>query len=102
MLLAHVKNYRSANLLACDWFISDLLPWKRTGLARVGDETIKIQKKKKKGKVPRQSRMAKVRAAEDCGGEAVWPESQESTTSESFVLKTYIVVGIGVKRLHID
>ena len=32
------KGYKSANLLACNQFISDPFPWKRTGLARVRDE----------------------------------------------------------------
>ena len=37
-LLMLVKNYRSANLFACNQFISDLFPWKRTGLHREGGE----------------------------------------------------------------
>ena len=35
-LLTHVKNYRSANLLVRNQFISDPFPWKKTGLGRVG------------------------------------------------------------------
>ena len=54
-LLIHVKNYGSADLLACNQFISDPFPWKRMGLGRVGV----------KGKVPGQSRAGKVTAAED-------------------------------------
>ena len=57
-LLTHVKNYRSANLVACNQFISDPFPWKRTGLGRVGV----------KGKVSGQSRVTKVRVAKDQGG----------------------------------
>ena len=52
----HVKNYRPANLLVCNQFISDPFPQKKTGLDRVGEV---------RGKVSRQSREAKVRAAED-------------------------------------
>ena len=58
-LLTRVKNYRSANLVACNQFISGSFPRKRTGLGIVGGM---------KGKVSGQSRAAKVRAAEDQGG----------------------------------
>ena len=51
-LLTHVKNYRSANLLVYNQFISDLFPWKRMGLGRVG----------MKGKVSGQSRVASPQA----------------------------------------
>ena len=70
-----------------------------------------------KDKVSRQSRAGKVRVAEDQGGKAPrwpdagWPESQELQEHpecpeslrerESFVLRTYIVGGIGEKKLHI-
>ena len=37
-LLSHGKNYRPANPLVCNRFISDPLPWKRMGLARVEGE----------------------------------------------------------------
>ena len=59
-LLTHIKNYRSANILVCKQFISDPLPWKRIGVGRVGGM---------KGKVSRKSRVAKVRAAENQGGQ---------------------------------
>ena len=57
-LLTHVQDCRSASLVACNQFTSDLFPWERSGLGRVGV----------KGKVSGQSREAKVRAAEDQGG----------------------------------
>ena len=56
-LLMHVKNYKSATLLACSQFTSDPFPWKRTGLARVEGE------RQFQGKAGRQ-----LRAAEDQGG----------------------------------
>ena len=104
-MLTHVKSYRSANLLACNQFISDPFPWKETGLGRVGGE--------------RQSFRAKQgdkRAAEDQGGQppgslrpsGLRAKSVKSAPSppererESFVLRTYIVGGIGGKKLHID
>ena len=34
-MLMHAKNYRAANLVACNQFVRDPLPWKRTGLGRV-------------------------------------------------------------------
>ena len=95
-MLPHVKNYRSANLLACNQFISGPFPWKRTGLGRVGV----------RGKVSGQSRAAKVREAEDQGGKPPCglrpggprdsakstPRPQEREKErESFVLRTYIV-----------
>ena len=49
-MLTHVKNYRSANLLVCNQFISDPFPQKKTGLDRVGEV---------RGKVSRQSRTGK-------------------------------------------
>ena len=61
-----------------------------------------------KGTGSGQSRVkaAKVRVAKDRGGkhapgrpEARWPESQEQG---SFVLRIFIIGGVGVKKLHID
>ena len=52
-----------------------------------------------------QSRVVKVRAAIGWGGkppgrpEAGWPESQEPQESKSFVLRTYINGGMGVKKV---
>ena len=72
------------------------------------------------GKVSGQSRVVKVRAAEDQGGKPLGglrpggqrPSSPRAKSaksnqapkgeSESFVLRTYIVGGIGEKKLHID
>ena len=102
-LLTHVKNYRSADLSACNQFISDPFPWKRTGLGRVG----------LKGKGSGQRRVAKVRAAEGqghkhpsglrlgiqrpSGPRAKSIKSPPSGEMESFVLRTYTVDGIGEK-----
>ena len=75
-LLMHVKNYRSANLLACNQFISDPFPWKKMGLVEWGV----------KGKVSRQSRVAKVRVAEDQGGKppgGLRPVAQEPRTPQA-------------------
>ena len=67
-MMTHVKNYRSADLLACNQFISNPFPWKRTGLGRVGTR-MELGRVGVKGKVPGQSRAAKVRVAEDQGDE---------------------------------
>ena len=76
-------------------FIGDPVSWKRKGLAEVGGE--------RHG----QSRVreAKVRV-EGQGGKqtSVWPESRqpESQEKECFILRTYKVGRMGVKKLHID
>ena len=42
------------------------------------------------------------RAAEgQAGGNPRWPESQDSQEQEAFDLRTHIVGGMGVKKVHI-
>ena len=101
-LLTHVKNYKSANLLACNQFISDPFPWKRTGLARVRDERQSFRAKQGgKSKSGGGLRWQAPGWPESRWPEAQWPRSQEfpepSRESSSFVLRTYIVGGIGEK-----
>ena len=60
-------------------FVSDTFSWKRTGLARVGVERHRLRAGRGKGG---QSR----------GGQSI----------RSFVLRTYIVGRMGMKKLHID
>ena len=105
-LLTYVKNYRSANLLACGQFISDLFPWKETGLGRVGGERqsfrAKQGSKSKSGWRPGWQAPGWPEAG--CP-EALWTESQEcqehpeplrERERESFVLgeekKSYILI----------
>ena len=35
-------------------------------------------------------------------GPSVWQKDQESQEGESFVLRTYVVGGMGIMNLHID
>ena len=58
-------------------FIGDMFSWKRTGLAEVGE------KAKSKG--------GRSLGCQRPGGQ-----------SKSFVLRAYIVGGMGVKKLHVD
>ncbi|KAF6094865.1 hypothetical protein HJG60_011941 [Phyllostomus discolor] len=77
-LLTHVKNYISANLVVCNQFISGSLPWKRTGLGRVGGERqsfrAKQGEKNKRGWRPEWQAPGQPEAG---WPEALWPESQE-------------------------
>ena len=75
-------------------FTGDPFPWKRTGLAKRG------------GWVESERHRFRAKQGGESKGswrlgwpEGWWPESQES---KSFVLRTYTVVRMGVKKLHVD
>ena len=73
----HVKNYRSANLLACNQFISDLFPCKM-GLGRVGGEKQSFRAKQGgKSKSSCRPGWQTPRWPEAGCPEVQWPESQE-------------------------
>ena len=72
--------------------IGDMFLWKGTGLEELRGESQRFH-------LPGESRVrvVKVREAKGWGDQRpAWPESQEK---ESFVLRTYIVEGMGLKKL---
>ena len=77
-LLSHGKNYRPANPLVCNRFISDPLPWKRMGLARVEGERQSFRAKQGgKSKSSWRPGWQAPRWPEAGDPEAQWPKSQE-------------------------
>ena len=103
-MLTHVKNYKSAYLLAYKQGLWVICSHGREQ-AELGSREGVV-----KGIGSRQSRIVKVRAVEGWGGkcpiwpEAWWPETRqpESQENKPFVLRTYIVGRVRVKELHID
>ena len=73
-------------------FISDPFPWKRMDLPMVGGGGERHRLRAKQGGKSKGGRMPGWQGPG-------WPESQER---ESFVLRTYIVGRMGVKKLRID
>ena len=82
-----VKNYRSASLLACR---QSLLVLSSNGRAKARVARAWVASTQMaRGQVPRYP-------------SPMWQERSTSQESKSFVLRTYIVDGMGVKKLHID